>query len=156
MKRVFGVAAVFAALGASAAGVASTTLSSAPPASAAATSASVRTEPVMYSGMARAWDSPAQRPSSFVFGTLWGAKNMSWSRWTATGASGKGMMWACPGAAGPCLKFRVAVKLSGVAERHGTRYFTAMSVSGGDRKPQRLALDSDGVWMLTTSGYGAP
>jgi hypothetical protein len=110
----------------------------------------------MYSGMARAWDSPAQRPSSFVFGTLWGAKHMSWSRWTATGASGKGLMWACPGAAGPCLKFRVAVKLSGVAERHGTRYFTAMSVSGGDRKPQRLALDSDGVWMLTTSGYGAP
>jgi hypothetical protein len=156
MKRVIGVAAVFAALGASAAGVVSTTLTSAPTASAAATSASVRTEPVMYSGMARAWDSPAVRPSSFVFGTLWGAKSMSWSRWSATGASGKGTMWACPGAAGPCLKFRVAVKLSGVAERHGKRYFTDMSVSGGARKPQRLALDADGVWMLTTSGYGAP
>lgn len=115
-----------------------------------ASAAPAQRTPVMYSG--GIWQNAARRPHSFTLGADFGLSHMSWSRWTNTSAFGHGHLVACAGAAGPCAIFRAGVTLRKVKTHNGTRYFASMTLTGKNRRTQKLVM-RNGAWILTTSGY---
>jgi hypothetical protein len=105
--------------------------------------------PVMYTqGMGPAWGGPARRPHAFTLGADFGVSKMRWSRWTNSGAGGRGHLLGCAGAQGPCVKYLASVTLSRVKVHDHTRYFAAMKITGKHRKTVHLVM-RDGLWTQT-------
>lgn len=113
---------------------------------ATATGASAASLPVIYSGMGGRWANAAVRPHKFVLGAFYYMHDMSWSRWTGTGAVGRGKQVACAGASGPCNNYRVTITLTSVKLHNGRKYFATMKVAGAGHKTYVMVM-RNGFWQ---------
>lgn len=97
--------------------------------------------PVVYTqGMGPAWAGPRVRPTEIVNGALWGESHMSWSKWSGSGATGRGWFfegWYANGRM-HTNNYRATVTLWGVKDHHGTRYYSHMKIAAHGHKTLRL------------------
>jgi hypothetical protein len=114
--------------------------------SAVVTSAPAAPLPVIYSGMGGRWANAAVRPHEFVLGARYYMEGMTWSRWAASSALGRGEQIACAGEAGPCDNYPVTVTLINVQRHDGRAYYAAMKVGGSGHKAYRLVMRG-GAWQ---------
>jgi len=96
------------------------------------------------------WSHPAARPHALLSDgyAIWGARHLSWSRWGARSASGRGQEFQVVESqtTGDYITtYNASVSLWDVKSHHGLRYFAKMKISAHGHKTIHLTMRS-GAW----------
>jgi hypothetical protein len=89
-------------------------------------------------GMGGLWRGPAIRPRDVAFGAHYAVERLSWSRWSAGSASGRGHYYGFG-------SYEANVRAYDVKVHDGRRYFSWLKITDHGRRTRYLKY-SDGFW----------
>ena len=89
-------------------------------------------------GMSGLWACPSVRPGEIAFGARYDVARMSWSRWAADRANGRGHYYGFG-------SYHADITLYNVKRHHGRRYFSWIKIAARCHRARYLQY-SGGIW----------